>query len=166
MAVYIRLKMCINEWNFIKRGVNYSTSPHIESVSHERLGNKKNSTCLLWTWISNKIRLSTHQPMFWSIKSIALKFCVNFRKLNTKVISESCNIPRVHKCFTSLFNDIMFSKVGVSSGKWKVRNSKEDDILSAFKSNESVYQLLANGFGRKETSETYEAMAVLLLTVN
>ena len=65
-------------------------------------------------------------------KDGTIRFCVDFRKLNSKTVTDAYAIPRVEDSLHLLAGARYFSKLDLRSGYWQVEIKEEDKNKTAF----------------------------------
>ena len=65
-------------------------------------------------------------------KDGSIRFCVDFRKLNSKTIKDAYAVPRVEDSLHVLAGAKYFSKLDLRSGYWQVEIKEEDKKKTAF----------------------------------
>lgn len=65
-------------------------------------------------------------------KDGALRFCIDFRKLNSKTIKDAYSLPRINDSFDRLIGAKYFTKLDLRWGYWQVNIREEDKAKTAF----------------------------------
>ncbi|MCU7858926.1 MAG: DDE-type integrase/transposase/recombinase, partial [Candidatus Thiodiazotropha sp. (ex Lucinoma kastoroae)] len=65
-------------------------------------------------------------------KDGSLRFCIDFRKLNSRTIRDAYMLPRIDDTMDSLIGAKYFSKLDLRSGYWQVEMEEEDKYKTAF----------------------------------
>ena len=65
-------------------------------------------------------------------KDKSLRFCIDFRKLNSRTIKDAYSLPRIEETIDSLAGSKYFSKLDLRSGYWQVEIREEDKHKTAF----------------------------------
>lgn len=65
-------------------------------------------------------------------KDGSLRFCIDFRKLNSRTIRDAYTLPRIDETIDSLIGARYFSKLDLRSGYWQVEVEEEDKYKTAF----------------------------------
>lgn len=65
-------------------------------------------------------------------KDNSLRFCIDFRKLNSRTIKDAYSLPRIEETMDSLAGSKYFSKLDLRSGYWQVEIKEEDKYKTAF----------------------------------
>ena len=65
-------------------------------------------------------------------KDGSLRFCIDFRKLNSRTIRDSYNLPRIDDTIDMLIGAKYFTKLDLRSGYWQVEMEETDTAKTAF----------------------------------
>ena len=65
-------------------------------------------------------------------KDGSLRFCIDFRKLNSRTIRDAYTLPRIDETIDTLIGSKYFSKLDLRSGYWQVEMKEEDKFKTAF----------------------------------
>ena len=65
-------------------------------------------------------------------KDGSLRFCIDFRRLNSKTIRDSYSIPRIEEMLDTLQGACWFSALDLKSGYWQVELEEGDKQMTAF----------------------------------
>ncbi|KAK3088701.1 hypothetical protein FSP39_022540 [Pinctada imbricata] len=65
-------------------------------------------------------------------KDGALRFCIDFRKLNSKTVKDAYSLPRINDSFDRLIGANYFTKLDLRWGYWQVNIREEDKAKTAF----------------------------------
>ena len=65
-------------------------------------------------------------------KDNSLRFCIDFRKLNSSTVKDAYSLPRIEETIDSLAGSKYFSKLDLRSGYWQVEIREEDKHKTAF----------------------------------
>jgi hypothetical protein len=87
-----------------------------------------------------------------------MRFCVNYQKLNQVTIRENHVMPRVWDTLQVLAGSDWFSSIDLLSGFWQVPIAKEDVHLTAFISNEGIFEYLFMPFGLVNAPFTFQEL--------
>ena len=74
---------------------------------------------------------SSNVVIVWK-KDGSIRFCVDFRKLNSRTIQDAYAIPRIEDSLHLLAGTKYFSKLNLRSGYWQVEVAEEDKCKTAF----------------------------------
>lgn len=65
-------------------------------------------------------------------KDGSLRFCIDFRKLNSRTVRDAYSLPRIEETIDNLSGSRYFSKLDLRSGYWQVAMSEVDKPKTAF----------------------------------
>ena len=86
------------------------------------------------------------------------QFCVDYRKLNSLTIKDSCPLPRIDDTFDALAGARCFSTLDLASGYWQVGLTKDAKEKTAFATSQGLYQFKVLPFGLCNASSTFERL--------
>jgi hypothetical protein len=87
-----------------------------------------------------------------------LRFCVNYQKLNAVTQRENHLMPKVWEVLKKLAHSDWFSCLDLLSGFWQVRMAPESAPLTAFITNEGIFEMLFMPFGLLNASFSFQEM--------
>ena len=67
-----------------------------------------------------------------SKKDGSLRFCVDYRRLNAKTLTDAYPLPRMDDCIDSLGDAVVFTTLDCNSGYWQVPVAQEDQDKTTF----------------------------------
>lgn len=73
-------------------------------------------------------------------KDKTLRFCIDYRRLNSITIKDAFPLPRIDEIFDQLYNAMYYTKFDFKSGYFQVPLSKEDRPKTAFSTRDNHYQ--------------------------
>ena len=75
---------------------------------------------------------SHYSPNIVRIKDGSIRFCVEFRKLDSKTVKDAYAIPRIEDSLHLLAGSKYFSKLDLHCGYWQVEIDEKDKDTAAF----------------------------------
>ena len=87
-----------------------------------------------------------------------IRFCVDYRKLNSVTIRDSYPLPNISDCLDSLHGAVWFSSMDLCSGYWQVEMAPEDKHKTAFASRFGLYHFNVMPFGLTNAPSTFERL--------
>ena len=90
-------------------------------------------------------------------KDGSLRFCIDFRKLNSRTIRDSYNLPRIDDTVDTLIGAKYFTKLDLRSGYWQVEMEEADKAKTAFSvGNLGFYECNRMAFGLTNAPATFQ----------
>ena len=96
-------------------------------------------------------------------KEGTLRFCVDYRKLNSITTRDVYPLPRVEDALSRLQGSCYFSIMDMQAGYWQVGLNPEDRKKSAFITADGLYQFKVMPFGLTNAPATFQRMMDVLL---
>ena len=98
-------------------------------------------------------------------KSGSLRFCVNFRQLNTATVKGAHPLPRIDDLLDALHGARWFSTLDLKSGYWQVPIQERDKEKTAFRTSSGrLYEFNQVPFGLCNTPATFSRLMVRVLS--
>ena len=92
-------------------------------------------------------------------KDGSLRFCIDFRKLNSRSVKDAYTLPRIDDTIDSLVGAKFFSKLDLRSGYWQVEIKEEDKHKTAFSvGNLGFYECNRMAFGLTNAPATFQRL--------
>ena len=73
-------------------------------------------------------------------KDNTMRFCIDYRRLNSITIKDAFPLPRIDEIFDQLYDATYYTKFDFKSGYFQVSLSEEDRPKTAFSTRDSHYQ--------------------------
>lgn len=93
----------------------------------------------------------------------SIRFCVDFRRLNKKVIFDAEPLPDVECLFAKLGKAKYLTKIDLSRGYWQIPIKPEDKPKTAFTTEVGQFQFVVMPFGLKTAGACFSRMMRALL---
>ena len=92
-------------------------------------------------------------------KDRSLRFCIDFRKLNSLTVKDSHLLPRICETLESLTGAAHFSTFDMNSGFWQVPMAKESKQYTAFTlGSMGLYECESMSFGLCNAPPTFQRL--------
>ena len=92
-------------------------------------------------------------------KDGSLRFCIDFRKLNSRTVKDAYNLPRVNDTIDTLIGSKYFSKLDLHSGYWQVEIDEADKHKTAFTiGNLGFFECNRMAFGLTNAPATFQRL--------
>lgn len=91
-------------------------------------------------------------------KDGSIRFCVDFRKLNTITKKDSYPIPRIDDLLDRLSGNAWFTTLDLKSGYWQVKLRAQDKEKTAFSIGSGLWQFTVMPFGLCNAPATFERL--------
>lgn len=92
-------------------------------------------------------------------KDGSLRFCIDFRKLNSRTIKDAYTLPRIDDTIDTHLGAKFFSKLDLRSGYWQVEMKEEDKYKTAFSvGNLGFYECNRMAFGLTNAPATFQRL--------
>jgi hypothetical protein len=92
-----------------------------------------------------------------------MRFCIDYRRLNTVTVRDSYPLPRMDECIDSLGDARVFSTLDCNSGYWQITVSPQDKEKTTFTSHEGIFQFLRMPFGLRNAPATFQRFVDITL---
>ena len=96
----------------------------------------------------------------------SLRFCVDYRKLNSVTKRDSYPMPRMDECIDSLGSANIFSTLDCNSGYWQLPIAERDQEKTTFTCHVGSYKFLPLPFRLRNAPATFQrAMDIILSSI-
>jgi hypothetical protein len=92
-----------------------------------------------------------------------IRFCVDFRGLNSVTIKDSFPLPRIDETIECLSGAKFFTKLDLASGYWQVPVAEQDKCKTAFTANNNLYEFNVMPFGLCNGPATFQRLMDTIL---
>jgi hypothetical protein len=92
-----------------------------------------------------------------------MRFCIDYRRLNTVTVRDSYPLPRMDECINSLRDASVFSTLDCNSGFWQITVSPEDKEKTILTSHEGLFWFFRMPFGLKNAPATFKRFVDITL---
>ena len=93
----------------------------------------------------------------------SLRFCVDYRRLNSLTIRDSYPLPRMDDCIDSLGDAFLFTTLDCNISYWQITVSKKDQDKTIFVCHAGIYQYKRMPFGFTNASARFQRTMDILL---
>ena len=92
-------------------------------------------------------------------KDGSLRFCIDYRKLNSRIVKDAYTLPRIDDTIDTLIGAKYFSKLDLRSGYWQAEVKEEDTEKTAFTvGNLGFYECNRMAFGLTNAPATFQRL--------
>ena len=96
-------------------------------------------------------------------KDGTMRFCVDYRKLNSVTVKLSYPLPRIDTCLESLGGAQYFSTLDLRSGYWQTEIAEEDRDKTAFSTRSGQYRFTVLSMGLANAPAQFQRLMDLVL---
>ena len=91
-------------------------------------------------------------------KDGSIRFCIDFRKLNSITIGDACPIPDHDHIMLKMHKAMFFTKLDMTKGYWQIEIAESDRHFTAFQAAGELYQFKRMAFGLKNAPMTFNRL--------
>jgi len=91
-------------------------------------------------------------------KDGTIRFCVDYRKLNSKTVKDSFPLPRIDGILDQLSGNTWFSTIDLKSGYWQIKINSKDREKTAFSIGNGLWQFTVMPFGLCNAPATFQRL--------
>lgn len=92
-------------------------------------------------------------------KDGSLRFCIDYRKLNSRTVKDAYNLPRIDDTIDRLIGARYFTKLDLTSSYWQVEIEERDKEKTAFfVSGIGRFECNRMGFGLRNAPATFQRL--------
>ena len=96
-------------------------------------------------------------------KDGSLRFCVDYRKLNSVTVKDSYPLPRIDDSLDAISTASIFSTIDLMNGYWQVQCDPQDAEKTAFSTPHGLFQFKVMPFGVCNGVATFERLTEYIL---
>ncbi len=97
-------------------------------------------------------------------KNGSLRFCVDYRELNSVTKADTFPLPRIDDLLDQLGESKYFSTVDLAAGYWQIRVHPESVEKTAFATHQGLYQFRVMPFGARNAPATFQRLMQRVLS--
>jgi transposase InsO family protein len=102
-------------------------------------------------------------PVLVRKKDGSVRWCIDYRDLNTKTVKDTFPLPNIEECLDSLAGTQWFSTLDLESGYYQIRLADDDMKKTAFVTREGLFEHTRMGFGLCNAPATFQRAIQLVL---
>jgi hypothetical protein len=102
-------------------------------------------------------------PVLVRKKDGSVRWCIDYRALNTVTRKDVYPLPLVEECIDTLSGTHFFSTLNMASGYWQIEMAEEDRHKTAFITKYGLFEFTRMGFGLCNAPATFQRAVQLVL---
>ena len=92
-----------------------------------------------------------------------LRFCIDYRRLNSVTMKDSYPLPRIDSCFDALGGAKYFSTLDLRSGYWQVENEADTADKTSFVTRKGTFKFKVLAFGLSNAPAVFQRLMDLVM---
>ena len=96
-------------------------------------------------------------------KDGTVRFCIDYRRLNSLTIRDAYPLPRIEECLDCLEGSLWFSTLDLQSGYFQLKVKEADRAKTVFVTKDGLFEFLVMPFGLCNVPSTFERAMELIL---
>ena len=102
-------------------------------------------------------------PVLIRKKDGRVRWCIDYRKLNSVTRKDSFPLPRIEQCIDTLSGNVWFSTLDMTSGYWQIEIDPRDRHKTAFVTKYGLFEHVRMPFGLTNAPAIFQRVVQLLL---
>ena len=102
-------------------------------------------------------------PVLVRKKDGTLRYCVDYRGLNSKTVKDSFSLPSISQCLDQLCGNTYFSTLDMASGYWQIEIAEQDRHKTAFITKYGLFEHRRMAFGLCNAPATFQRVIQFVL---
>ena len=102
-------------------------------------------------------------PVLVRKKDGKVRWCVDYRKLNSVTVKDCFPLPKIEECLDNLAGNTLFSTLDMNSGYWQLNLDEQDKHKTAFITKYGLYEHTRLPFGLCNSPATFSRAIQLVL---
>ena len=102
-------------------------------------------------------------PVLVRKKDGSLRYCIDFRGLNSKTVKDLFPLPSISQCLDQLCGNVYFSTLDMASGYWQIEIAEKDRHKTAFITKFGLFEHKRMAFGLCNAPATFQRVIQFVL---
>ena len=102
-------------------------------------------------------------PVLIRKKDKSVRYCLDYRSLNTVTVKDAYPLPRIEECLDTLQGSQFYSTLDLASGYWQILIDPKDKHKTAFITKFGLYQYIRMAFGLCNAPATFQRVMCCVL---